>query len=135
MSHGMWSARILLKYALIQLPGIAILLIILVLAGQWIEIPSWVRWGLIGLWLAVDIVGYPFVWRAYDWGRDNDNHPMIGLTGTAKDRLDPSGYVFVRGELWEAHVMRSQGPIEVGEKVVVCGIKGLILFVQAADKN
>jgi len=51
------------------------------------------------------IISYPFVWRAYDWGSELENNPMIGLRGIAKDRLNPSGYISVHGELWKAKVI------------------------------
>jgi|GEM_PF-504505 membrane protein implicated in regulation of membrane protease activity len=130
MDHTMWSARILVKYALIQLPWAAVLILVLMVAGEWIEIPSWLIWALSGLWIAIDIVSYPFVWRAYDWGQGEGCNSMIGFHGIAKDRLDPSGYILVRGELWKARVIEEKAPVEIGQGVVVCGIRGLTLLVQ-----
>ena len=54
---------------------------------------------------------------------------MIGLRGITKDRLNPSGYISVRGELWKARVIEEGHPIEKGENVIVQGAKGLTLFV------
>ena len=132
--QSMWSARILLKYTLLQLPGIAVLVLGLLLVRQWIELPSWLMWSIIGLWIAKEIIFYPFVWRAYDWGREGGNNTLIGLQGIAKDRLDPSGYIFVRGELWKARANREERAIEKGDHVVVKGINGLTLLVEL-DKN
>lgn len=126
----MWSAGIIVKYTLLQLPGIAVLILVLYVARQWIEMPPWLIWTLSGLWVAIDIVSYPFVWRAYDWGHGEKNNPMIGLHGIAKDRSDPCGYILVRGELWEACIAETEAPVEIGQEVVVQGMRGLVLLVQ-----
>ena len=53
---------------------------------------------------------------------------MIGLTGRAQTSLDPEGMIFVRNELWPA---RSLFNIEAGQSVIVNGIDGLLLTVEA----
>ena len=55
---------------------------------------------------------------------------MIGLNGISKDRLDPSGYIFIRGELWKARVVEEGLIIDKGENVVVREIRGLTLLVE-----
>ena len=69
-TQRMWTGRILLKYALIQLSEIAVLVLLLVIVQEWIEIPAWLTWGLVGVWVAKDVILYPFVWRAYEWGSE-----------------------------------------------------------------
>ncbi len=46
---------------------------------------------------------------------------MVGEVGTARTDLDPSGKVFVHGEIWEAE---ADGPIKKGEKVRVVEVVG-----------
>ncbi len=46
---------------------------------------------------------------------------MVGEVGTARTDLDPSGKVFVHGEIWEAE---ADGPIKRGEKVRVVEVVG-----------
>jgi membrane protein implicated in regulation of membrane protease activity len=133
-NEKMWSGRILLKYVLIQLPEIAVLVLLLVIVGQWIEIAAWLNWGLVGVWVAKDVILYPFVWRAYEWRSEKETSPMAGRYGIAKERLNPSGYVFVRGELWKARVIEG-GVIEKGENVLVKGSRGLTLLVESAVEN
>jgi membrane-bound serine protease (ClpP class) len=53
---------------------------------------------------------------------------MIGETGEAKEELDPSGMVFLHGELWQAESL--SGEIKAGEKIRVKSIKGFTLFVE-----
>ena len=78
---------------------------------------------------------FPFVWRAYDRDGRGDGHEMVGMRGTAMERLDPSGYVRVRGELWQAEVMGGCPPIDEGQGVRVRGIHGLTLLVQADNRG
>ena len=133
-NQKMWAGRILLKYVSIQLPGIAVLVLLLVIVQEWIEIPAWLTWGLVGLWVAKDVILYPFVWRAYEWGSEKETSPMTGLCGIAQDRLNPLGYVFVRGELWKARVIEG-GVIEKGENVLVKERRGLTLLVKIETEN
>jgi membrane-bound ClpP family serine protease len=128
-----WSPRILLRYSLLQLPPIALLIIGLMFVRRWIEISGWVFWGSIFCWVAKDIILFPFTWRAYEWNDGAGDRSLIGIGGTARDRLAPSGFIQVRGELWMAEVFNGGRPIEEGERVQVNGIRGLTLLVQPQE--
>lgn len=39
---------------------------------------------------------------------------MLDARGIAKEKLDPSGYVQVRGELWKAEVWGGGPPVDAG---------------------
>lgn len=58
---------------------------------------------------------------------------LIGQVGVVRQALDPTGSVFVHGELWRA---RTDGePLAVGEEVEVEGIEdGLVLHVRRAER-
>ncbi len=56
---------------------------------------------------------------------------MIGMQGNARDRLDPSGYIHIRGELWQAELIEGASPIDKGEDVRIMGNRGLILLVES----
>lgn len=56
---------------------------------------------------------------------------MIGELGIAQTALDPSGKVFVHGELWNAV---SSGPVAAGEAVRVTAIRDLIIEVEPAPR-
>ena len=133
MNNRRGSARILVRYTLLQLLGLALLTLILILVQQWVDLPSWIVWGSIAVWVAKDAILYPFVWRAYDQNRPQGANSMVGVRGIAKDRLAPSGYVQIRGELWNAEVMKGNPPIEKGESVQVRGVRGLTLLVQPGN--
>ncbi len=131
MAHSMWSARVVLTYALLQLPGIALLVLGMIWVQQWIEISSWLEGSIIGLWVLKDIILYPFVWRSYKGGASKEHDSMIGRYGVVQDRLDPSGRILVGGELWNASVSAEDGhAIEKDQCVRVRKIKGLTLYVE-----
>jgi len=56
---------------------------------------------------------------------------MIGERGMAEERLNPEGYISVRGELWRAESIHDVSPIEKGDRIRICGIRGLTLLVEA----
>ena len=130
-----WSTQALVKYILLQLPVIVLLAIILLVIRRWVDIPLWLIWCIIAFWIVKDIAMFPVVWRAYDQSRPGDATSIVGMRGTANDRLAPSGYVQVRSELWRAEVMEVGSSIEKGERVRVMEIEGLTLLVQAEDKE
>lgn len=128
-----WSVQVILRYTLYQIPGLALIISILILVWQWVDLPDWIFWGLITLWIAKDIILFPFVWRAYDRNRLKDLHTLIGAKGIVEERLSASGYVRVHGELWQAEVREDSLPIEKGEIVRIQGIHGLKLIVEHCE--
>jgi len=129
----LWSSRIIGKYVLLQVPALVILFVLLVLAKRWIDLPSWFIWGLIGLWIAKDLALFPLTWRAYDQDHARSGNSMIGARGIAEEKLNPSGYIRVGGELWKAEAVGNARPIVEGEGVRVQGIRGLILLVSRGN--
>ena len=135
MNKRKWSTRILVRYALLQLPALALLVLILIFLQRRVDVPVWIVWGSIAIWVAKDAILYPFVWRAYDRQRPEAANSMVGTRGTAKERLAPSGYVQVRGELWKAALMEGSPPVERGEHVRVLQTRGLTLLVQPWEEG
>ncbi len=132
MNKQMWSRQVILRYSLIQLPEVVLLLLVLGLIRLWINVPMWVVWSLTSLLLIINIILYPFVWRAYDKG---DPNPMAGSQGIAADYLSPLGFVRINGELWRAKVMEGDSYIEKGEVVIIAGMHGLTLIVRSSKKE
>lgn len=58
------------------------------------------------------------------------NKSMIGMTGEAKEMLDPAGMVSVNGEMWSAESL--SGNIQAGDAIIVKEIKNLTLLVEKA---
>ncbi|UCE33679.1 MAG: NfeD family protein [Deltaproteobacteria bacterium] len=130
MGKRRWSRRVVIKYTLLQLPALVFLVLILHLIRLWVQMPAWLIWCMVGLWVVKDVILFPLTWRSYDQRRPGDPNSMVGLRGIARDRLAPTGYVMVHGELWQAEVTEGGPPIEQGEEVRVQGIRGLTLIVQ-----
>ena len=126
-------SRAAMKYLLLQLPGAVLFVIALILIRRWIDLPAWLFWGLIVLWVGLDVALFPFVRKAYE--PQGGGNPMIGAPGVVENRLSPSGLVRVGGELWKAHVLEGSIPIDRGETVRVRAIEGLTLIVERAGER
>jgi len=135
MNRRAWSSRVLVRYVLLQMPAFVLLILMLALVQRWVSLPAWFIWGLIAFWIAKDVVLFPFTWRAYDRSHKGSADWMLGLRGIAENRLAPSGYVHVRGELWQAEVAQNSGSIEKGESVRIYGNRGLTLLVHRDNKE
>jgi membrane-bound serine protease (ClpP class) len=57
---------------------------------------------------------------------------LIGEIGEVRGKLSPSGKIFVHGEYWNA---QADSEIDVGEKVEVVGIEGMVLKVRRAAQR
>ena len=130
MKEAGWTVRVLVRYVLLQVPSTALLVLILIQLRNWFDLPAWSVWGLVAISVAKDVILFPFVWRAYDWDRQGEAHSMVGRRGIAKERLAPSGYIQIHGELWKAKVVGGGRPIEKGEAVRVEEMQGLTLLVR-----
>jgi len=64
--------------------------------------------------------------------RELGDEAMVGLRGTALERLCPKGKVKVRGEIWNA--ISVSGEIAKGEEVTVQQVEGLTLKVRRAGE-
>jgi membrane protein implicated in regulation of membrane protease activity len=135
MDRRAWSSRIIVRYVLLQMPALVLLILMLALVQRWVRLPAWFTWVLISFWIAKDVALFPLTWRAYDRSHKGSADWMIGLQGIAKNRLAPSGYVHVRGELWQAEVEENSVPIEKGESVRIYGNRGLTLLVHRDNKE
>ena len=127
--------RIVLRYALYQIPDIAILALILYVLHRWGYLSLWLFIGIIIFWIVKYVVAFTFVWSAYDKPRPGDVKRLIGTEGIAEERLDPSGYIRVHGELWRGEVMEKTVPVEKGETVLIERALGLTLLVKPLQKK
>jgi len=127
LKSGRWSPGVLGKYILLQLPSLALVIALLVILYEYYDFPLLYAWAVAVAWVAKDVILYPFVWRAYD---SSPQRAMVGLTGKAKEAIDPSGYVEIRGELWRAQLEEGVKAIRAGEMVEVRDVRGLTLIVR-----
>jgi membrane-bound ClpP family serine protease len=87
---------------------------------------------LLALWVAKDFALYPLLRVGYMPSAPDGSGTLIGAIGTARDRLDPTGWVRVGSELWQAELARESAPVEAGGRVRVLSVRGLTLRVEAA---
>ncbi len=125
-----WSIRVVLRYLLFQIPGWILTTMIVLLADYWLDLASWTAAALILLWIAKDIVLFPFVWRAYDQSPSRVVYGMVGERAVVIERLSPAGYVRVHGERWRAEAKSEAAPVEAGRKVRIVEVRGLTLVVE-----
>ena len=116
------------RYYLFQVPGWIFSAIVLALLCSWFSLPVWAAIGLFVLLVVKDVVLYPILRTAYEMG-ESGAAQLVGLEGVARDRLDPSGYIYVRGELWRARVKEGSEPIESGATVKVVAGNRMTLTV------
>jgi membrane-bound serine protease (ClpP class) len=60
---------------------------------------------------------------------------LIGQVGRAKSDIDPSGKVYVAGELWSAELEKGTPAISSDQTVEVVGINGLRLLVRSGKED
>jgi membrane-bound ClpP family serine protease len=125
--------RVYIRYGLLSIPGTAAVILILLIIQRWVAIPIWLWATLIFLWIAKDMILFPFVWRSYDQVPTEVAHAMVGARGITRDRLAPDGYILIRGELWKSEKTADSPPIDKNQPVRVIDIDGLKLFVARDD--
>ena len=123
------------RYILLNIPGLAAVVLILIIIQHWVQLPAWLFWSIIIFWIVKDVLLFPVVWRAYDWDRSTRSHSMVGERAIVKERLAPCGYVQIRGERWRAEKLGQEEPIEAGQPVQVVKMEGLTLFVEQCDSK
>jgi len=125
---------VLAKYLLLQLPGWGAAALILWALVEWMGLPAWVAVLLLGADVAKDLVLFPFLRHAY--GNEPSKligpETLLGARAIVEDELTPLGWVRVRGERWRAEA-RAGAPLGRGLSVVVRGVRGLRLEVEAED--
>jgi len=100
-------------------------------AGEIYDVSIWVALA-IALTLAVVIGGaMTKVWQVRRTRPQTGQDEMLGAVGVVRERLDPTGLVFVHGELWQART--EDGPLDPGDRVAVERVDGLRLDVRRAD--
>jgi membrane protein implicated in regulation of membrane protease activity len=121
---------VLAKYLLFQLPGWTLAGIALGLLVRVWGLSPGTALLLFAFWVAKDFALYPLLRSAYAGGHRDGGEALIGALGTARERLDPAGYVRVGAELWRAEVSREHAPVESGGTVRVRSVRNLTLHVE-----
>lgn len=122
----------LVRYVLLEAPGWALAGVVLGFFCWTGDLSRRVAALLLALWVIKDFALYPAMRIAYEDGDPAGSDRVVGAVGTARERLDPEGYVRVGSELWRAVVARGRGPVEAGASVRVVSVRDLTLHVEPA---
>jgi membrane-bound serine protease (ClpP class) len=96
-------------------------------------VPAVSPWAIIAL---AGTIGAGFFFGIYKAFQARRRQPttgvegMMGRTAEVREPLAPRGMVFFEGALWRA--VSTNGPVPVGQEVMVTGIDGLTLYVHPA---
>jgi membrane-bound ClpP family serine protease len=131
--NRMWAPPVLVRYVLMQLPVIALLLVVLIVSRESEKIPTWPVAILLVGWAIKDIAMYPSVWRSYDPEQQKAKDLLVGAIGFAKTDLEPKGMVILGSELWRAEVADNQTVIKEGDAIEVVRTRGLLLIVKPRE--
>lgn len=120
----------LVKYLLLQIPGLLVAAVVLVALWQWGKVSgTTAAFGLL-LWVGKDLALYPFLRPAYRSDVPTGTDRLLGRSAVVRRRLEPAGYVLVQGELWRAEVPVSHPPVPVATAVKVVGARRFTLIVE-----
>jgi membrane-bound ClpP family serine protease len=98
-------------------------------ASPWLPLGIWLAW------VVKDIVLFPQIQLLEASKPKTGKEGLIGKKAVARGRLDPSGYVFVGGELWNAEVVPEDRPTAEGTTVKIQDVRGLTLVVNRASES
>lgn len=118
------------QYLAWQVPGWVVAGLLLLLATQALAVSAWLTGAIFVLYIAKDLVLYPAMRVVF---RPPSPTAPVGQRGTAVDRLAPTGYVRVGGELWQARA--TAGEIAAGDDVVVQDARDLMLLVDRPTEH
>jgi membrane-bound ClpP family serine protease len=117
-------------YIVAQLPGWVLAAVTGVALARWTALPGWLAAALPVVWIVKDLLLFPVMRRYYR--SEPAERRIVGQRGTAVTDIDPTGFVRVRGELWQS---ASDHPIAAGSEIYVSDIHGLQLKVRQFRKG
>ena len=97
--------RTVTRYYLFQIPGWVLAAVLVTVLHAWLGLPVWAALTVLGVVVMKDVICYPFLRKAYQLEASGAAQ-LVGQRGVARDSLDPTGYVYVHGELWRARTER-----------------------------
>jgi len=118
---------------MLQAPGTLLLTLGLVLIRRWVPLPLWLIALLVLAWIVKDALLYPLLRQAYELDGPVRSNTILGERAIARERLAPSGFVRVRGELWRAELPAGESVVEEGGAVRVVGSRGMTLLVEREE--
>ena len=124
------SVSVLRRYLLFQIPSWVVAAIIVGALREWAGLPLWAALLLFAAYVAKDLVLYPFLRHSYQQDTRTQVERLIGERAMVTERLDPTGFIRVRGELWKAAVLPGSADVEAGSPVEIEGADKWTLMVR-----
>jgi membrane-bound serine protease (ClpP class) len=113
-----------------QIPGWLLVAAMLLLLRSTADVASPVVGAVIGLAVLKDLALYPFLRHSYRGDPRTGGERLVGSRGSVTMALTPHGYIFVRGERWQAKTETTEKTVAEGTSVRVRGASGLMLIVE-----
>src|SRR5689334_2186802 len=117
------------------MPGWIITGLIVMGLWEWRYLPGGFAVGGFIAWVLKDLLLYPLLRRAYEADLKPGSQALVGARGVAQERLDPRGYVRVRGELWNAVANPIDRVIFAGTEVEIVRADGMEVVVTALGED
>ena len=124
-------ATVVLRYLAFQIPGWAVLALVLGAAMAWWELSRTLAAAIFALFVIKDAVLFPFVRVAYEPRSGGGAQALVGQRARAEEELAPEGYARIGAELWRAELVR--GSAERGAALRVVAVRGLTLVVELEE--
>ncbi|MDQ2070026.1 NfeD family protein [Natronospira bacteriovora] len=118
-----------LRYVLLQIPGAALLGIMLYLAVQWEWMSGRLALWVMAIWLVKDALLFPVYRPALEGGQSPGPESMIGRTGISLTSVQDKGLIQIHGERWRAR-SRNGEFIPRADTVRVVAHERLLLIVE-----
>lgn len=120
------------RYLMFEIPGWVVAGAVLALLVHTGELHARTAWILLALFVGKDFALYPVLRVGYQPSAPDGRAMLVGALGTARERLDPAGWVRVGAELWRAELADGHAPIEAGAPVRVVAVDAMTLHVEPA---
>ena len=135
MPRPRMQVKPLTRYALLQILGWALVLLVVLLLLRWGWIDTTAAGVVILLWLAKDVLLYPLYLPALaaESAVSPGVEAMVGRVGNCRTEVNGRGLIEVQGERWLA---RSAGGTRIapGMRVQVVGHDGMVLQIRVVDQ-
>jgi membrane-bound ClpP family serine protease len=120
------------RYLMFEIPGWVVAAAVVALLVHEEQLPARTGWILLAIFVAKDFALYPLLRVGYQPSAPDGSASLVGALGTARERIDPEGWVRVGAELWRAELAHGQAPVEAGAAVRVVAVDALTLQVERA---
>jgi membrane protein implicated in regulation of membrane protease activity len=123
------------KYLLLETPGWLLAGLVALAIHQWLGVSGALTAVLLAIWIAKDLVLYPWLKDAFSVDATSAIEELVGATGVVKTPLDPIGLVQLGAELWRAEASPRETGIPEGRGVRVKAVRGLTVVVVDCDSS